>query len=96
MCPLSCRDDGSHFRVQALVAGQDSRDYAAPASVAVCTHARFHMKNDGGPVGMWLLSGNQGACTQLLCLPYGISRPAFHSLPFFSSYAAPSTGTEWR
>lgn len=43
------------------------------------------MKNDGGPVGMWLLSGNQGACTQLLCLPYGISRPALHSLPFFSS-----------
>lgn len=38
MCPLSCRDDGSRFRVQALVAGQDSRDYAAPASVAVCTH----------------------------------------------------------
>lgn len=37
-CPLSCQDDGSHFRVQALVAGQDSRDYAAPASVAVCMH----------------------------------------------------------
>lgn len=38
LCPLSCQDDGSHFRVQALVAGQDSRDYAAPASVAVCMH----------------------------------------------------------
>lgn len=38
MCLPSAPDDGSHCRVQALVAGQDSCDYAAPASVAVCMH----------------------------------------------------------
>lgn len=54
------------------------------------------MKNDGGLVGIWLLSGNEGACAQFLCLPYGISRPALLFLPFFSPCAASSTGRRWR
>lgn len=54
------------------------------------------MRNDGGPVGIWLLSGNQGACAQVLCLPYGISRPALLFLPFFSPCASSSTDREWR
>lgn len=38
-------------------------DYAAVACVSayVDAHACLQMKNDGGPVGIWLLSGNQGA-----------------------------------
>lgn len=74
------------------MAGLYRDDYAAIACVCACAHADLQMKNDGGPVGIWLLSKNQGACAQFLCLPYGMSRPALLFLPFFSPCAASSKG----
>lgn len=43
ICPFSCWDDGSHFRVQGFVAGQYRDDYAAVACVSVRTCMHLHI-----------------------------------------------------
>lgn len=76
------------------MAGQYRGDYAAAAWVWAYAHAEASLqtKNDGGPLGMWFLSGDRGAHAQFLCLPRGVGRPALLFLPFFSSCASFSTG----
>lgn len=64
--------------------------------VALHAQAYLQMKNGGGPVGIWLLSGNWGACAQFLCLPFRISRPALLFSSIFYSMCCLLSQTESR